>query len=320
MHISNEIFTAHADSINNSGAHLFWADNPDQLLTDSIEEFGQSAPVLVHESKNGLNLVAGNARLSVLHNLGRPVLARIVEDMNEVDKGLLYLTDNLQRPMDDGMRLKALEFFAPLMDEKTLKSNILPRLGLKPKSKDAKLLTGWLSMDQTWRNLLKKGNIPLASATPLSRMTDEDRQAIEPLFTGFSWSRSNAVNILNWLFETAKMNDQSVQEVMHTAGIVKILSQGLSPKDSIARLTNAARLARYPELTKLQERFTAAAGEITTGTRWRMVQPNNFETGGAELTVQIKDTEQLKRAVAEMTDLANAPAWEKLWKLGSGND
>ncbi|BDQ35653.1 hypothetical protein SYK_00130 [Pseudodesulfovibrio nedwellii] len=320
MHLSNEIFTAPADNINNSGAHLFWADTPDTSLADSIEEFGQSTPVLVYESQNGLNLVAGHARVSALHNLGRPVLARMVEDINETDKGLLYLTDNLQRPMDDGMRLKALEFFAPLMEEKSLKSNILPRLGIKPKSKDAKLLVGWLTMDQTWRDLLKQGNIPLASATPLSRMTSEDRQAAEPLFTGFSWSRSNAVNVLNWLFETAKMNDQSVQEVMHTAGMIKILSQGLSPKDTIARLANAARLARYPELTKLQDRFTAAAGEITGGTRWRMIQPNNFETGGAELTVQIKDAAQLKRAVAEMTDLADAPAWEKLWKLGSGND
>jgi len=320
LHLSNEIFTASADSISKSGAHLYWADNPDKSLADSIEEFGQSAPVLVCESENGLKLVAGHARLSVLRDLGRPVLARMVEDMNEADKGLLYLTDNLQRAMDNGMRLKALEFFAPLMDEKSLKANILPRLGIKPKSKDAKLLLGWLTMDQTWRNLLKQGNIPLASATPLSRMTDKDRQAVEPLFTGFSWSRSNAINVLNWLFETAKMNNQSVQDVMHTAGMVKILSQSLSPKDAIARLANAARLARYPELTKLQDRFTAAAGEITAGTRWRMVQPNNFETGGAELTVQIKDAEQLKRAVEEMANLADAPAWEKLWKLGSGND
>ncbi len=320
MHLSNEIFTASADSIHDSGRHLFWSVIPDKALMDSIDEFGQSAPVLVCESETGLTLIAGHARLAVLRELKRPVLTRMVEDVTEMDKGLLYLADNLQRPMDDGMRLKALEFFASLMDEKSLKADILPRLGVKPKSKDAKLLFSWLTMDTTWRNLLTQGNIPLASATPLSRMTEDDRQAVEQLFTGFSWSRSNAVNVLNWLFETAKMNAQSVQDVMHSAGMVSILSQGLSPKDAITRLANAARLARYPELTKLQDRFLAAAGEITSGTRWRMVQPNNFETGGAELTVQIKDDDQLKRAIEEMTHLAEAPAWQKLWKLGSGND
>ncbi|NDV17876.1 hypothetical protein GO013_00395 [Pseudodesulfovibrio sp. JC047] len=320
MHLSNEIFTVSADTLDASGAHLFWTAKPETSLLNSIEEFGQATPILVCQSPEGLVLIAGHARLTALSTHGLPVLARMVEDVTEMDKGLLYLTDNLHRSLDDGMRLKALEYFAPLMDDKTLKNDILPRLGIKPKSKDARLLLEWLTMDADWQALLKTGHIPLALATVLSRMTTEDREAIHSLFTGFSWSRSNAVNMVNWLFETAKMRDKAVQDVMLDAGVTTILSQGLSPKDAIARLTTAARLARYPELTKLQDRFTAAAGEITSGTRWRMNQPNNFETGGAELTVQIKDAEQLERAVVEMADIAKASAWEKVWKLGSGND
>ena len=99
-----------------------------------------------------------------------------------------------------------------------------------------------------------------------------------------------------------------------------ILGQGLSPKDAIARLTACARQARYPELNRLQARYGEAAAEITTGTRWRMAQPDNFETGSSVLSVQVKTPEQLARAVAELEELAASPAWAGLWNLGSGND
>ena len=175
-------------------------------------------------------------------------------------------------------------------------------------------------MEPAWRALLASGNAPLAAVGPLAKLSDEDRAAAAPLFTKLSWSRSNGVNILTWLFETAKMTDSPVREVMNRAGMNAILGQGLSPKDAIARLSAAARQARYPELSRLQDRFVSAAGEITTGTRWRMAQPNNFETGGSELTVQVKDADQLAQAVRDLERLAASPAWEKIWNLGSLND
>ncbi len=320
MKLTHEIITASATAMQTGGAHLFWTDKPSESLVNSINEFGQTTPVLVSESENGLTLVAGHARLAALTDSGAPVLARMVEDATSIDMGLLYLADNGERSVDDGMRLKALKYFSPLMDVKQLRSDILPRLGVKPKSKDAKLLLAWLAMDERWQELLIGGNVPLAVAPPLSRMSEDERAAVEPLFTGFSWSRSNAVNTLTWLFETAKMTDSSVNDIMEKAGIGDIMKQGLSPKDAIARLAAAAKLIRYPELSKLQEKFATAAREITGGTRWRMTQPNNFETGVSELTVQVKDAAQLANAVKEMEALAASSAWEKIWNLGSQDD
>lgn len=315
-----EIFTVGSTSIATTGLHLFWSDKPDESLKDSLMEIGQTTPVLVCEGENGLELVAGHARLTLLTETGNPILARMVEDATPVDKGLLYLADNMQRPVDDGMRLKALAYFAPLMDAKALSRDILPRLGVKPKSKDAKLLAAWLDQPKQWQDLLISGNVPLAAATPLGRMDAAEQETVFPLFENYSWSRSNAVNLLNWLFETARMTASSVKDVIEQAGMNAIMSQGLSPKDTIARLSAAARTARYPELTKLQTSFAEAAGEIVAGTRWRMVQPNNFETGGSELTIQVKDATQLRRAVEDLQTMEKSPAWEKIWKLGSSNE
>lgn len=320
MLLTSEIFTASAQAIHADGAHLFWADSNLESLKDSISEFGQSAPVLVFESGNGLGLAAGRSRLSILADLDRPVLARMVEDATDVDLGLLYLADNVQRPMDDAMRLKALKYFAPLMDAGSLTTDILPRLGVRPKSKDGKLLLAWLALPEPWQELLEHGNVPLAAGAVLDRMDRTDQQAALPLFAGFSWSRSNAVNALTWLFETGKMTDTPVEAVMQRAGMTDMLLQGLSPKDAIARLCAAARQARYPELSALQARFIAASSAITGFTRWRLTQPDNFETGGAELAVQVKDAVQLRQAVEDLEAMAGSPEWAPIWNPGENRD
>lgn len=206
------------------------------------------------------------------------------------------------------------------MDVTTLRTDIFPRLGIKPKSKDAKLLLTWLSLPDTWCDLLASGSIPLAAGAVLARMSEADRTAVEPLFANVSWSRSNAVNGLTWLFETGKMIKLPIADVMEKAGINQILSQGLSPKDAIAKLIAAIKSARYPELSALETTFTKAAKDITAGTRWRMIQPNNFETGGAELTIQVKNAEQLKQAIKELESMATLSPWNDIWKLGGKND
>lgn len=320
MQLSKEIITASADSIDDTGSHLFWHANANESLSESINEFGQAAPVLASKSDTGFKLIAGYSRLSALRQTNQLVLVRLVLDADDRDMGLLYLADNAHRPLDDGMRLAALRYFQPISDDTTLKTDILPRLGIKPKSKDAKLLLSWLDMPDNWQAHLAAGDVPLAACTPLNRMSNQDRLAVEPLFAGFSWSRSNAVNVLTWLFETSKMTLKPIADILQQSGMTNILQQGLSPKDAIARLCAAAKTARYPELSSLQNRFDRAATGITAGTRWRMAQPDNFETGGAELIIQVKNETQLTKAVEDLEIMAGVPTWREIWTLGGKND
>ncbi|MGE4423247.1 MAG: hypothetical protein AB7D39_13195 [Pseudodesulfovibrio sp.] len=320
MQLTSEIFTSPAQAIRTGGGHLFWSGNISESLRNSIAEFGQSAPVLVYNGEHGPTLAAGSARLAVLAELGRPVLARMVEGEDAVSLGLLYLADNAHRPLDDAMRFKALQYFAPLLDEAALEQDVLPRLGVRARSKDARLLLDWLGLPEAWQRLLGSGTLPLAAGMVLARMNEADRDAVMPLFEGMTWSRSNAVNVLTCLYEAARMAGTPVAEVMERAGMPALLDQGLSPKDAIARLCAAARQARHPELTRLRERFDAAARTVTGGTAWKLVQPDNFETDGAELSVRVKDPAQLARAVEELRAVADNPAWKTVFNPGGGND
>lgn len=313
MHLSNEIVTAPADSVRHGGSHLFWAGEPQPWLARSIGQLGQTQPVLVHETQDGLILIAGHARLTVLRALGLPVLARLVVDPDPVDLGILYLTDNALRPLDDAMRLAALRYFAPLLDQATLAADILPRLGVNPESKDARLLLAWLDLPAVWQAHLAAGRAPLAAAAALARMTEADRDAVSPLFAAHSWSRSNAVNLLTWLFETSKMTGKPVAQVMLDATMADPAIRNLSPKDAMARLVALAKASRYPSLSALEARFETAAREMTAGTGWRIAQPDNFETNGVELSIRIKDPDQLAMAVRDLKAMADRPEWPRLW-------
>ncbi|MEZ7198403.1 hypothetical protein [Pseudodesulfovibrio karagichevae] len=320
MQLTSEIFMSSTKAIHTGGGHLFWSGSISESLKDSIAEFGQSAPVLVYNGTEGPTLAAGGARLAILAELDRPVLARMVEGADDVSLGLLYLADNAHRQLDDAMRFKAVQYFAPLLDRADLEQDILPRLGVRAKSKDARLLLDWLSLPEAWRELLGSGTLPLASGMVLARMNDADRDAVMPLFAGMTWSRSNAVNVLTWLYEAARMAGCPVAEVMDRAGMPALLDQGLSPKDAIARLCAAARQVRHPELSRLRERFEAAARTVTGGTAWKLAQPDNFETDGAELSVRVKDPDHLARAVEELQRMADNPAWKTVFHPGGDND
>ena len=320
MPFSNEMRTVPADTVHASGDHLFWAAEPDAELAESIREFGQIAPVLARDTDRGMELVAGYGRLQALRQQGGLALARIVAAPTALDCGLLYLADNAHRTLTDAMRLAALRYFRPLMDDGALASDILPRLGVKPKSKDARLLLAWLDLSEDWQDRLDRGCVPLAGGEILARMTPADRQAVAPLFDNLAWSRSSGVNVLTWLFETGKMAGAPLAEVLDRAKLPDILDQGLSPKDAIARLTSAARSARYPHLSALQENFNRAAREITAGTGWRLAQPNNFETGGAELSIQVRTLEQLAKAAKDLKTMAGLSPWDTLWNLGGKDE
>ncbi|WP_285906305.1 hypothetical protein [Pseudodesulfovibrio pelocollis] len=320
MHLSNETVTAPASAIRTAGAHLFWAAEPSPGLIRSMARHGQAQAVLVRETADGLALVAGYARVAAQGQLGQPVLARLVETADPVELGLLYLADNSLRPLDDAMRLAALRYFRLLLDDAQLAGEVLPCLGVTPGSRDAKLLADWLTLADSWQGHLAAGRVPLAAGTVLTRMDEADRLAVAPFFAELSWSRSNAVNLLTWLYEASKMTGRPVAEVMADSGMSHGPLRELSPKDAMARLTALAREARQPTLRAMQTRFDTAARKLVADTRWRVAQPDNFETNGVELTVRIADPGQLEQAVHDLQAMADRPHWHQLWDTTADHD
>lgn len=291
-----------ATDIDTGGSWLFWSAPPSPALSRSLEFHGQLVPVLVDASGARPVLVAGAARVAALAALGREVLCLDLGSLKDFAKGLAYVQSNAGRELTDGQVVTAMRYFASLSGVDM--EPVLDALGLEPRSKRLRLVRSWLTLPRHWDGLLGAGAVPLACADLLEAFLPDDLKALEPLFASLSWSRGNAVNVLTWIREVCGRDGISAAEVLDGLGLEEILAAGLSPKDAMNRITQEARLLRYPRLSGMERDFAETARKVSAGTRWRLVQPDLFESNGVELSVRLTSPAELRSASAELTRIA----------------
>lgn len=281
---------------------MFWSLPPSPALRLSLERHGQLVPVLVDASGSRPVLVAGSARVAALAELGRDVLCLDLGAQDTLARGLVYVQTNVGRELTDWQIVAAMRYFAavPQADQ----GPALEVLGLEPRSKKLRLVRSWLSLPQHWDRYLAAGSVPLACADLLEGFAASDLEAVEPLFAGLSWSRGNAVNVLTWLKEICARDALRAAEVLAACAAADILASGLSPKDAMARITQEVRRRRYPLLSAMERDFSGAARQVTSGTCWRLIQPDCFESDAIEIGARLGSVSELRAASAELARMA----------------
>lgn len=291
-----------ASDMDVTGPWLFWSAPPTEALRASLERHGQLTPVLVDAGGGRPVLVAGAARTAALAGLGREVLCLDLGPLSGEARGLAYVQSNAERELTDGRLVSALRYFDSLPDCDM--ETVQEALGLDARSKRLRLLRAWLRLPLRWDGLLGAGAVPLACADLLEAFAPQDLDALEPLFSGLSWSRGNAVNMLAWIREVCLRDGVGVGAVLAGAGLETILAAGLSPKDAMARIAHEVRRVRYPALTGMERDFAEAARRVSAGTAWRVTQPDLFESDAVELSVRVTSPDALRRAGAELVRMA----------------
>lgn len=274
-----------AGQIDASGPWLFWTAQPRAVLRRSVERHGQLLPVLVDWSGQGPVLLAGAARTACLVGLGRDVACLDMGRLDAWEKGLVYVRSNADRDLSDGQIVKALRYFQRLDPGRT--GDVHEELGLEPRSRRERLVVEWLSLPVMWDRFLQEGHAPLACADLLAGFGPDGLEMLAPLFEHLSWSRGSAVNLLTWLQESSVRDGRTIRELMDEAGVEGILRSDLSPKDAMSRITANVRCLRFPRLSRMEQDFAATARTIAAGTRWRLIQPDQFESGKVELSVAV---------------------------------
>lgn len=300
-----------ATALDCSGAWLFWPREISARLRPGLARLGQITPVLIDGGGARPVLVAGAARVACLAELGREVWCLDLGMLNDVDRGLAYLHSNLDLELTETRLVAALRYFAGR--DGVEMERIFEAFGIASRSKQARLLLAWLVLPRPWDDALARGALPLACAELLAAFSVDDLRAVEPLFAQLCWSRGNAVNVLTWVREACLRDGLSVHEAMNAMDADETLRADLSPKDAMARLTQAARRLRYPELTRMEQEFEVDVAAMAVGTPWRIAQPDQFESGNVELCARVSSRDGLERAVRDLNDLASRAGWDALW-------
>jgi ParB family chromosome partitioning protein len=309
----HDVFRFPAADIEAGGPWLFWSAPPSEALRRSLERDGQLVPVLVDASPPRPVLVAGAARLTALTDAGREALCLDLGPLDDLARGLAYARSNLGRELTDGQVVAAMRYFASLPQADP--GPALEVLGLEPRSKRLRLVRSWLTLPRHWDLFLNAGSVPLACADLLEGLSPVGLQTLEPLFAGLSWSRGNAVNVLTWLKEACARDGVGVGEILDSCGVGEILAVGLSPKDAMGRITQEVRLRRFPRLSDMERDFSEAARRVGTGTRWRITQPDLFESNAVEFSARPTSPAGLRELSAELARIAARDDLDALFPL-----
>ena len=298
-----------------SGPWLLHPESPAENLISSLKKYGQLVPVLAVEESGKTLLIAGRARVSAAAKLGMDVLVRYIDAADDTSKAVLHLEENSARPADESFKLGVMRFFAARLEASELAKAVAPLLGVKPKSRDMKFWLDWMELEPEYDELLKLGHIPLAAVGVLIKLDDTDRAALVRFFEKLSWSRSNAVNFLTWLYETSRRENKPIIELI-SAPAFESAGESESPKDAVTRFCKAAKELRYPTLSELEKVHNKIVSEICAGTKWRVEPVGSFETGEVMIQTRFKSREMMEKAMADLEAIAKFSGWEDLFEVG----
>ncbi|MBT8763051.1 ParB N-terminal domain-containing protein [Desulfohalobiaceae bacterium Ax17] len=317
----NQLQITNYELLDCDGPWLFWSSEPDKLFIESINKWGQLQPVLVTKVENSgperyrYELIAGYRRVQALKNLNRPVLIMEIELASDLDKGMVYLSSNLNQTLDPKKQLKALRYFQGL--NSSLKE-LCRLLNIPIKSKQYILWENWLKLPPKWDQLLITDHVPLSAASILSRFEQKDLDAIYPFLARVSWSQNNALHFLTWLWESGQMRGISVRELIAKNNLTALLDRELSPKDLVKNLVLKAWEIRYPTLSELKQSVDKRCQELCAGTKWRVEHKDNFENFSLELAIKINSREELLNGLKDLQQISKSPTWEMLdrcWQI-----
>lgn len=302
-----------ARQIEASGAWLFWRAETGGQLRRSLERHGQLQPLLVDAKGPVPVLLAGAARQSCLAGLERDAWCLDVGALSDWDRGLVYLWSNAGREVTDGQVARALRYFH-VLDPGRAREVVL-ELDPEPRSRRMRQALAWLGLPPAWDDLLDRGRLSLACAELLAKFEAHDLDALRPLFTPLAWSRGNAVNLLTWLGEIRARDRVGPAEALASCGVPQILDAGLSPRDAMARIVQEVRRRRSPHLSDLERNFDEAVHGAAAGTRWRITQPDAFESDTVEFTARLTTPDQVRQASRELAAIVSRGDLDRLFPL-----
>jgi len=309
---------------------LFWREEPGESLMASLAALGQLTPVVVDLTDKPVCL-AGYKRVRAMQALGLPVRAQVLEPdlfarlaekpetaglTRAAALGLLYLASNHGTLLTDAKLLAAGRYFArhgALADFIRLGA---PELGLSPKDKRWDWLGTWLGLPEHFDDLVRGGFVPLAVAKTAAALGAEGLEAYAPYLRRARWSRGNAEKLLGLAREAALAKDISIADTAAKASLAQVAARDLSPNDLTAALIGTLRAYRYPELSNLEERFSAAARAVTRGTKLKLTPPPGFEQDSATVSVTVKTRAEVRAAAKELAEGAESPGWGEIFGLG----
>lgn len=284
-------------SIEYSDPFLRWIQEVslDASLIDTLQRFGQTAPLLVWQQQTGqYQLLEGYPILQALLALGiEEVFCRILPSSCPPASrySLQILHGGTVSPISPVLQAYLLEQAqSQLTDDELLA--LLPLMGFKPQRHALDELISLLHLSPAAIRALHRGTLAPKAGKLLKLLPHEDQTIIIRLIETYRPGGSKQHKLIELVTELCLRDDKPVYEFVQGW-----LDQGHGQDNAPQRFTGLLQSlsTRYwPEKTKLEDRFQQLVQELQLPTGVTLVPSPAFEDESMELRLRFADSKILR--------------------------
>ena len=277
-------------------------------LKTSMGKLGLINPILLRGSLKCFQIVSGYRRVLAAQSL----------EWKEI-RATLYASDELSH--NDGFRLNFYEnlgsrrfnlieaslvvagFFEHCeKDEKQVREEVLPLLSFHSGKKIFRALQSLRHLSYAWKELVIKNDISLLNAAKISSFSPSDQSAFYAALSGLKLGENKLRESLEMAEEVCKRDDISLSELF-SSDHFKFLGQqeDLNLTERTEQFRKTLKDIRYPEFTRLQEKFYEHKKKLSLPPQINLVPPDSFEGNTLKVMFEFHSPEEL-RALVEKLD------------------
>lgn len=290
-------------------------------LRQSIDDVGLIQPLLVVLRDGAYQVVCGHRRLSACLELGHTVITcLLLPDLSSLELLNLAIEDNLStRQLNIVEQANIIRKLLNQLTADEVICKYLPKLGLQPHYKILDKFLDIARLKEGVKKAIVSGHVHEEAAIRLSKWPAKDQIPLVDIFTEIHFSTSVQQEIISNIWEISQREDIKISEILAASDVADLLNDdALSNPQKGDRLRRYLIKRRYPELTLAEARYKEYSGKLNLPGGTRLIPPAHFEASGFKLECSIANQEQLNKQIFKLSETMKNPAWEGIFKLGTG--
>jgi ParB/Sulfiredoxin domain len=290
-----------------------------QKLRSSIEEVGLIQPVFLRKKSGGYQIVCGFRRISVMKELGKSEIESKVfkeKEMDEFQFFSLSLHENLTtRGFNNVEKAIALDKLIHRfqIDPDIVLQTFSPIFLLEPNEKILNTFLSLAQMEEETKGYVLKEEVSRSNIRKFAALSPDDRIAILSLISPLKLGENRLREILTFLEEISRKNQNRIREIVQRPQIQAVLSQKeLTPSQKTERVKKVLLDLRYPKLHQLEEGFEKKRKGLKLPPSITLHHQPFFEGRGLRVQFQFETVEEYRSILTALSQLSDRDEFREL--------
>jgi hypothetical protein len=278
----------------------------------SQESLALFLPIIVRKYREAYEIVDGGKRFKAQTDAGRTLCScGIIEaDMDEKQAGLLRIRLNCGRELHPREKLLFIRWLKAALDHDHYQ-HFAQELRMTPAERhDFEKLSACSEMIV---EAVLQGTLDPTVAPDITLQSEPDVSALIRLFATLTFSRQMQRELAEWLHEIAFISRSSIQDIIASPGIDRILSSvKLNAPQKTAAVHDFAFSQRFPLYAEAKKLWTKKVREVNPDpSAVTFMTGPSFEKTGIDLRIRLNDANKARDVMRDLAAISRED-WQKV--------